>query len=139
MTSAPSMGDAPFHCPPGNIMLDLPAPPSTNRIWMRAKAGKRAVFTSPEYKSWKRRADDLIGAMAQLRGVKPIRGAFEIEITLSEKHTKVDLDNSAKALLDYCVRCSLVTDDAPKYLRKLIMGWGEAPHGCRLILRPVAA
>ena len=134
MTETISMADAPFHCPP-DIVLDLPAPPSTNRIWMRAKAGKRAVFTSPEYKRWKRNADDLIAAMAQFRGVKPIRGTFEAEIILSEKHTHTDLDNSAKAVLDYAVRCNLVTDDAPKYLRRLVMGWGYAPHGCRLTIK----
>lgn len=134
MTDIPSFADPPFACPP-DIVLDLPAPPSTNRIWMRAKAGNRAVFTSPEYKKWKRAADDLIGAMAQMRGVKPIKGRFEAEIVLSEKHTRIDLDNSVKALMDYCVRCQIVVDDGPKYLRRLVLDWGNAPHGCRVTLR----
>lgn len=137
MTVTPSMADPPFACPP-DIVLDLPAPPSVNRIWMRAKAGKRQVFSSPEYKAWKRRADDLIGGLAQFRGVKPILGAFEADIVLSEKHTKIDLDNGVKALIDYCVRCNLVTDDAPKYLRRVVVAWGEAPHGCRLTLKASA-
>lgn len=133
--SAAEYIDRPFGCPL-DIQLDLPPPPSTNKIWMRSKAGKRAVFTSPEYSAWKRAADDLIASMAQFRGVKPIGGAFEAHIILSEKHTRIDLDNAAKATLDYAVRCNLVIDDGPQYLRKLLIEWGYAPHGCRLILRP---
>jgi Holliday junction resolvase RusA-like endonuclease len=129
------MIDRPFGAPI-DIQIDLPVPPSTNRIWQRAKSGKRAVYTSPEYKAWKRAADDLVAAMAQFRGVKPILGAFEATIILSERHTRIDLDNSVKALLDYAVRSNLVVDDAPKFLRRLLVEWGHAPHGCRLILRP---
>ena len=128
------MLDRPFGAPI-DIELDLPAPPSTNRLWMRAKSGKRQVFTAPAYTAWKREADALIGAMAQLRGVKPILGPFEATIILSEKHTRIDLDNT-KAVLDYAVRCHLVTDDGPKYLRRLLIEWGDAPHGCRLIIKP---
>lgn len=128
--------DRPFGAPINDIELDLPAPPSTNRIWQRSKAGKRAVFTSAEYSTWKRTSDDLIGSMAQLRGVKPIPREFEAHIILSERHTRIDLDNACKALLDYAVRCNLVVDDSPKYLRRLVAEWGYAPAGCRLILRP---
>lgn len=135
MMLAPSTIDRPFAAPL-DIELDLPAPPSVNRVWMRAKAGKRQVFTAPEYTKWKRAADDLIGSLAQLRGVKPIPAQFEAHIILSERHTRIDLDNASKALLDYAVRCALVTDDGPKYLRRLVAEWGIAHHGCRLILRP---
>lgn len=132
---APSMSDRPFGAPV-DIELDLPPPPSTNRIWKRAKAGQRAVFTSPEYKAWKRAADGAIASMAQLRGKKPIPAQFEAHIILCPRQNRIDLDNSCKCLLDYAVRCNLVVDDGPKYLRRLLVEWGEAPHGCRLILRP---
>lgn len=131
----PSIIDRPF-APPLDIELDLPAPPSVNRIWQRAKAGKRHVYTAPVYTAWKREADALIGAMAQLRGVKPIFGAFEATVILSEKHTKIDLDNAVKPLLDYAKRINLITDDGPKFQRRTVLQWGYAPHGCKLILRP---
>lgn len=136
--AAISFVDRPFACPP-DIVLDLPAPPSVNRVWMRAKAGKRHVFSAPAYVKWKRASDNLIGSLAQLRGVKPLPGCFEATIILSEKHTRIDLDNSAKSVLDYAVRACLVVDDGPKYMRRLLLEWGTAPHGCRLILRPVEA
>lgn len=128
------MLDRPF-APPLDIELDLPAPPSVNRVWMRAKAGKRQTFTAPAYKAWKREADNMIAAAAQFRGVKPLPAQFEAHIILSERHTSIDLDNSAKCVLDYAVRCNLVVDDGPKYLRRLLIEWGDAPLGCRLILR----
>lgn len=127
--------DRPF-APPLDIELDLPAPPSVNRLWMRAKSGKRHVFSTPAYRDWKRQADLTVGALAQLRGVKPILGCFEAIIILSEKHTGIDADNAAKALIDYARRCNLITDDGPKYMRRVVIEWGDAPHGCKLIIRP---
>jgi Holliday junction resolvase RusA-like endonuclease len=129
------MLDRPFGAPL-DIELDLPPPPSANRIWKRAKSGKRQVFTSPEYTAWKRAADGLIGVTAQLRGVQPILGQFEAIVILCERQNKLDLDNSLKSLLDYAKRLCLITDDGPKYLRRVVAEWGDAPHGCRLILRP---
>lgn len=134
--SLPSMVDRPFGAPIVDIELDLPPPPSVNSIWKRAKAGQRQVYSTPQYKAWKRRCDDAIAEMAQLRGVKPIAGAFEAHIILCPRQNRIDLDNACKSLLDYAVRCNLVTDDGPKYLRRLVCEWGNAPHGCRLILRP---
>jgi hypothetical protein len=49
------------------------------------------------------------------------------------------LDNPLKALVDVVRRWGFVTDDSPKYLRKLVVEWGEAPEGVRVTVREVTA
>jgi hypothetical protein len=60
-------------------------------------------------------------------------------VTLDERHCGLDLDNGIKALLDYARRIELVRDDSPRYLRRLVVEWSEAPRGCRLMLTPVSS
>jgi hypothetical protein len=40
-----------------------------------------------------------------------------------------------KVSVDYARALGLITDDSPKYMRRVVIEWGHAPHGCRLILR----
>lgn len=56
------------------------------------------------------------------------------KITVDEA-IRCDLDAMIKSLIDYCVRIELVTDDSPKYLRRLIVEWGTVPAGCRVEIR----
>ena len=127
--------ERPFGCPP-DIELHFPPPPSVNHIWRRTKAGKRAVYCSPEYMAWKRASDALMFNLAQLRGVRPLPAQFEATIVLCEKRVNLDLDNAPKAVLDYAKKALLIVDDGKRYMRDLRVTWGDAPHGCRLILRP---
>ena len=130
-TDRASFEDRPF-APPLDIEIDLPVPPSVNRArridWSQHR----------QHKQWVRSADVLILA-ARGRSHQPVpramAGAFEATVILSEKHTRIDLDNSLKCLLDYAKRIELIVDDGPKYLRRLVVEWGYAPEGCRLILR----
>lgn len=131
-TAMPSFSDPPFACPPDTV-LDLPCPPSVNRIWQRKKAGKKSVFLSAEYVSWKRNADSLSIALGQCRRVKCIKGPFEAHIILQRSHG--DLDNRIKALLDWAQSRELIQND--KFCERIVAEWGTAPHGCRLILRSV--
>lgn len=126
--------DPPFACP-RDIEVHLPMPPSVNRIWRSNKAGKKRVSISPEYKSWRVQADRLAMALGSCKGVKKIQGKFEAEIIL--KRINGDLDNRAKGLLDWAQSRELIADDG--LCEKLTMQWGDAPHGCLLILRAVAA
>lgn len=125
------MADRPF-APPLDIELDLPVPPSVNTMrrinWRNKK----------KHQQWQRTADVLIlAARGRLRApIGRLTGPFEALVFLSEQHTKIDLDNCLKCLLDYAKRVELIVDDGPKYLRRLVVEWGYAPHGCRLILRP---
>lgn len=111
------------------ITIDLPFPMSVNstrKVDWRASEGRR---------KWLTHADALV--MASRRPKHKILGKYEATIVLSEAHGKADLDNGIKSVIDYAHRIELVTDDSQKYLRRLVVEWGDAPEGCRLILRPL--
>lgn len=128
----PSMADPPFACPP-EIVLDLPMPPSVNRIWRANRAGPNKVSRSSEYKSWLRHADSMTMAMAQFRGLKTIVGPFEAKIVL--RRQRGDLDNRAKGILDWLQSRGVIADD--KFCERLVVEWGEAPAGCRVTVMPL--
>lgn len=121
---------APFALPI-DIVLDLPAPPSVNRMRKWDAASQRMV------NDWKKAADKFV--LTQRRGQpRKIYGAFAVEITMSEAHTGIDLDNGVKALIDYMRRIDAIENDSQKFLRKLTVIWGTAPEGCRVTVRPFA-
>jgi Holliday junction resolvase RusA-like endonuclease len=117
-----------------DIEVHLPYPPSTNRIWRANRAGSKRVSISPEYAQWKRAADKLSIALGCCRHLKRIDGKFEALIIL--KRQRGDLDNRVKGVLDWAQSRELIADD--KHCERLTVTWGEAPYGCRLILRGVA-
>jgi Holliday junction resolvase RusA-like endonuclease len=134
MDAIPSMSDPPFAVPP-DIILDLPAPPSVNRTRRVDWASARTV------KAWANVADAYVLA-AKGRQISPLRlkkiKRFELHIAMSEHHTKIDLDNGLKALIDYLRRINLIEDDSPKHMRGLHVTWGLAPMGCRVTVKEVA-
>jgi Holliday junction resolvase RusA-like endonuclease len=111
------------------LTLDLPVPPSVNRT--------RAVNWSAlmQSKNWAREADAMV--MAQKRGVFPTYHRFELLITISEQHTRIDLDNGLKIMIDYLRRIEVICDDAQANLRRLVVQWGEAPLGVRVTITQV--
>jgi Holliday junction resolvase RusA-like endonuclease len=133
MDALPSYADPPFAVAP-DIVLDLPMPPSVNRIWRANKAGPKHVSISPEYRQWKAHADALAMSLGQFRGLKTIAGKFEVHIVLQRQ--RGDLDNRAKGLLDWLQSRSVVLDD--KYCERLTLEWGDAPHGARVTVKALA-
>ena len=116
-------------------VIDLPYPPSVNRLWRR---GAEGMFLSKEYVAWKKAADNLALATAVLRGRKRIDGAFEAHVVLArdQRGRNSDLDNhGSKAVLDWAQRVELIAND--KHCERLVVEYGEAPHGCRLVLTPL--
>jgi Holliday junction resolvase RusA-like endonuclease len=113
-------------------IIDLPVPPSVNRTRKVDWVGRAAV------KRWMMEADGLVHLFRVLKGNVRMDGQFEATIILSEAHTKMDADNAIKSIIDYAKRLELIKDDSPKFMRKITVEWGDAPHGCRLILRPVS-
>lgn len=86
---------------------------------------------------WKERADAALMASGQFRAAKkiPLADRFELTIILCEKQCGLDADNPVKAAIDYLRRIELIKDDDKRYMRRLVVEWGDAPRGCRLILR----
>lgn len=122
--------DRPF-APPIEAVLYLPAPPSVN------KTRKVHWLGHQRLKKWQGRADMSIMANGGMRHIPRLPGRFEAIITLDENLSKLDLDNAAKALIDYARRLGVIIDDNKKYMRRVTIEWGHAPHGCRLTLRSV--
>src|SRR5262245_48454180 len=105
--------DPPF-LPPLDIVLDLPPPPSVNRL-RRIDWGNSRLADK-----WKKIADDYV-LWAKGRKINPLRmrtlARFELHVMLSEHHNRLDLDNSLKILIDYLRRIELIVDDGPKPIR----------------------
>jgi crossover junction endodeoxyribonuclease RusA len=120
------VSDPPFALSP--ITLDLPPPISVNRIWRKTKSG---VIKSKDYEHWIKRADAMLVELGQLKGVKPVPGKFVAQITV--RRMKLDLDNSAKVVLDFLQSRMFITNDS--LCEELTLRWGEAPTGCRVIVR----
>ena len=126
--------DRPFGLPDLiTIVVDLPFPPSVNRIW---RSNARSVTLSPEYRRWKDSADMLTIASRVYRRMGHISGSFEAYIALNVDRGRGDIDNRIKAVMDWAQSRSLIAND--KHCRRLTVEWvdhANAPDGCRLTLR----
>ncbi len=116
------------------ITLDLPLPPSVNRLW---RNGNGKTFRSKEYKLWISQADALF-LQQKSRLPKMLCGRFTSILRLVPSSNRaMDCDNRIKAALDFCVRVGLIEDD--KFHDGGWYGWvipEAAPYGCRLTLLP---
>jgi crossover junction endodeoxyribonuclease RusA len=123
------------------VVLDLPYPPSVNKIWKHSAAlSAQRVYLAPSYILWKTHADALLMSK---RGwsTKKIAGPFSIDIDLcpTTKYPRGDLDNRIKAVLDFLQRATVIRND--KDCQRLLVQWVEkerAPEGCRVTLRAFA-
>jgi len=111
------------------LIINLPLPPSVNRY--SGKLGNQ----SPIVQAWWDQADrHVFEHMREVRR-KATKDAFVLHVTWSDKYwTKWDADNRVKPLLDYLERIEAINND--KKLWFLSVGWGEAPLGCRVQIRP---
>lgn len=128
----PSLADPPFACPPDGWKLDIPLPPSVNRT-------RRVDWRNFEkYKLWKEDAQWHVCANGQYRQAPRRLQRFELTVTLDETLCRQDPDNPIKAAIDLLRSLEIITDDGPRYARRIVIEWGAAPAGCRLTLRPAA-
>jgi hypothetical protein len=112
------------------IVLDLPIPTSTNRLYTRSRNG---ICRSDEYVIWAEEADMTVMA-ARAYPKRKITGPFEVTILLSTKHGG-DGDNRIKAALDWLQSREIVRNDVD--CRRGSWAWvdpDQAPRGCRVIL-----
>lgn len=137
--------DRPFGLPADSleVVIDLPFPPSVNRIWRGQTTGNggKRVRLSTEYKNWKKNADLVAIANGSWRQRKHVSGNFEAHIGLDNEAGRWgDLDNRVKAVLDWAQSRLIIDDD--KHCRRLTVEWvlhACAPDGCRLTLRSMSA
>jgi Holliday junction resolvase RusA-like endonuclease len=123
------VSEQPFR-PAIETVLDLPVAPSVNETRKVHLAGLRKLA------EWKRQAGMGLMANGQYRAALKDVPRFEIEIILNEKTCRLDADNVLKNTIDYLRELKLIVNDAPKNMRSLLVRWGEAPKGMRVIIRP---
>lgn len=115
------------------VTLELPFPPSTNRLWRR---GKRpgSIYLDPKYKAWRNEADLKI-IQARREGLCRVAGRFTASIVLDKRRRrgKVDCDNRIKAVLDALQRMLVIDDDS--MADKVTVEWGEAT-GVKVTVMP---
>lgn len=127
----PSFPDPPFAVPP-DYVLDIPLPPSVNRT------RKIDWKNWTKYKKWRETAGFHLVSNGQYRKAPRRLQAYELRITLDWLNCKQDPDNPIKAAIDLLRSLEIITDDSPKFAKRITIEWGTAPDGCRLTLRPVA-
>ena len=114
--------------------VDLPMPPSVNALWRTAKG---RIYRSLPYRRWMTAADAHCIMHKTLSRIKVIAGPFDALIMFDRTRARAhrDLDNRAKAVLDWAATRELIAND--KHCQALTMVWTpreDAPDGCRLIL-----
>lgn len=115
-------------------VIDLPFPISTNRIWRRGTnpySRKPVTYLSPEYKTWRKTADNLVLSQR----IKPVKGPFSAQIVLDKsKRARRDCDNYTKSTLDFLQRAGIIEND--RLAEQVTVSWGDAPTGARITLTP---
>lgn len=111
------------------VILDLPFPPSANRLTRHsAKGGKLLSYTNPDYASWRKEAEGMFLQQKKYCGT-PIKGFFSYQIALDKTRWPMarDGDNRSKAVLDFLQAMGLIEDD-----KFAVAGsWSWAPvSGC---------
>jgi Holliday junction resolvase RusA-like endonuclease len=111
------------------VSLDLPMPPSTNRLWR--SVGQR-VIKSEEYRRW------LHVAGWRLKEQRARRVPGRVEVGLTVGKSTGDLDNRTKALLDLLVLHEVIEGDGPAIVRRIILAIDEEIEGCRVTVQPMS-
>lgn len=125
------VSEPPFAVPArAPIVLDLPVPPSVNKVRKVDWAAAR------QHRSWIAAADALV--MSRGRLPPAIIGPWKMVVTMSDALWLIDPDNGLKCLIDFCRRIDLIENDSPRFAREITLRWGEAPEGVRVTIRSAA-
>ena len=119
--------DPPFSVP--DAVLDLPVPLSVN------KARKIDWKHHKSHQKWREDAFWGVKLSGQYKAAPKNLKGYELTVTLDPGHCKADPDNYLKCLCDLLKYMGIITDDSPKYAKRIVIEWGEAPAGCRLSVR----
>jgi hypothetical protein len=113
-----------------DIVLDVAIPPSVN------STRKIDYWGHQKLKFWFADNDKRLVYNRQHK-YEALIGRYEVIIQVSEEHIRKDLDNIAKAAIDYCVSRKMVRNDNPKWLRRVVVEIADVPDQCRITLRPI--
>lgn len=105
--------------PPVLFTIDLPIPPSVNRIW---RHGGRATYRSKVYLKWMKEANEAAGVQGKLVGYSWWRGSVAVVITVYRGkgwRKGRDLDNCAKVVMDWLRHHGHIKDDDWKHVTEV--------------------
>jgi crossover junction endodeoxyribonuclease RusA len=114
------------------IRIDLPLPPSTNRLWRHI--GKR-VYLDPRYVAWKRTAG--FEAIAKRPGRIPKDMASDIEIRAGKPKRRMDLDNLVKPTLDLLQAVRVISNDTDVTNLRAMWDGGVEPGRMQVVVTAV--
>lgn len=107
-------------------MIQLPYPPSANRLWRNVKG---RMVKSAEYRTW------LSAAVASCRGAVNVPGPYHLTITATRPdRRRRDIDNLIKPVSDALCAAGVVDDDSAAL--SVYAAWrDDAPvkHGALLV------
>ena len=101
-----------------SFSLPLPLPPTLNNLFINLQG--RGRVPSKSYKDWRKRADETLWT----NHVKAIGGPVKILLMIEDKGRR-DLDNCAKAVIDFLVQHNLIDGDDRKVVRRIVLEWGD--------------
>lgn len=111
------------------VVITLPIPPSTNRLWITKSGGGGKTLAKP-YRQWLADA----GWLLETQRPRRITGPVEIKVDASRPSQRRDLDNLLKALLDLLVRHKVITDD--RHVEAISARWvPQGIPGVRITIR----
>lgn len=124
--------------PKSSITLNLPRPPSVNRLW---KIGRGKMYRSPEYVKWLTEAGWEIAAQKPALPIKSISGHYSliVRLRLGSRRKGADLDNfSGKALSDLLQKHGITQNDS--LCIKFFARWDDnLPVACRVTVRSISS
>lgn len=111
--------------------INLPFPPSVNSLYNNRKGGR---CKTKRYKEWEANATEML--LRQNRGKHQNQVAVNIFATKPDKR-KRDIDNIAKATLDFLVSMGIILDDS--LIQILHIEWATRPNGIYVIIEDLHA
>jgi len=112
-----------------SVVLNLPIPTSTNRLWAK---NERGIYKTSSYKAWIKEA----GTLLETQHPGCVNGPYHLTIYVRRQPTKkhADLGNFEKGLSDLLQNHGVITND--KLAETIILMWVEdaAIDGCRVVV-----
>jgi crossover junction endodeoxyribonuclease RusA len=106
--------------------INLPFPPSVNALYKNRNGGR---CKTKKYTDWEAAAQAMFLTQKRNHHTKPV--AVNIFATPPDNRRR-DIDNIAKATLDFLVKMAVLADDS--LIRVLHIAWTEKPQGIYVII-----
>jgi Holliday junction resolvase RusA-like endonuclease len=109
------------------VSLDLPFPPSVNRLWRSTKDGKH--YRSPRYQTWFQAAGLEINRQRPGR----VSGQFSVLLQLGRPDRRSrDLDNLMKPVLDLLQHHGVIDNDS--LAQHVSVHWSDTIKGAHVVV-----